>query len=291
MYPAPFRYHRPTALQDALLLMARHASNSAILAGGQSLIPLMNLRQARPGTLIDIGRVPGLSRMSFSGGVFSVGAMVRHQSLCEGEVEWLGLPNSFLRVLKQIGSQIGNLAIRHRGTFGGSLALASPGSQWALLSVLLDADVVIGSTRGIRRERYADALRQPAQTWLGADEVVVGADMRLSNLNEAFGFAQVAPSAGRPAMAFSLAALECTNDRILNCRIAIGACTPYPLRLYSLENELANFRRDGREHIALADIIRGEVGDLRMIDDTDCRYAQEIAVAAITRALKQAMMQ
>lgn len=291
MYPAPFRYHRPTTLQHALLLMAQHAPHSAILAGGQSLIPLMNLRQVRPGTLIDIGCVPGLSRMSFSDGVFSVGAMVRHQSLCEGEVGRLGLPNSFLRVLKQIGSQIGNLAIRHRGTFGGSLALASPGSQWALLSVLLDADVVIGSTRGTRRERYADLLGPPAKTLFGADEVVLSADMRISDSNEAFGFAQVSASVGRPAMAFSLVAMERSDDRILSCRIAIGACTPRPLRLYSLENELANFRRGGHEHAALANIIRGEVGDLQVIDGTDCRYAQEIAVAAITRALKQAMTQ
>ncbi|MGM4986019.1 MULTISPECIES: FAD binding domain-containing protein [Rhizobium] len=291
MYPAPFRYHRPMTLQDALLLLVRYAPNSAILAGGQSLIPLMNLRKVRPGTLIDIGRIPGLSRMSFSDGVFSVGAMVRHQSLCEGEVERLGLPICFLRVLKQIGSQIGNLAIRHRGTFGGSLALANPASQWTLLSVLLDANVVIASTRGTRRQRYADVLGPPAQTWLGPDEVVLGADMRLSNLNEVFGFAQVAPSAGRPAMAFSLVATQRDDDRILNCRIAIGACTPRPLRLYSLENELANSRRAWREDIALADIIRSEVGHLQMIEGTDCRYAREIAVAAITRALKQAMMQ
>jgi CO/xanthine dehydrogenase FAD-binding subunit len=92
-------------------------------------------------------------------------------------------------------------------------------------------------------------------------------------------------------MAFSLVATQRDDDRILNCRIAIGACTPRPLRLYSLENELANSRRAWREDIALADIIRSEVGHLQMIEGTDCRYAREIAVAAITRALKQAMMQ
>ncbi len=116
----------------------------------------MNLRQATPKNIVDLNRIAELSKLAVADDVLEIGAMVRHQSFChEGAIGVLSLPSNLAELLGRMAGAIGNLPVRLRGTIGGSLANASPKAQWALLSFLLDADIMIENAGG----RAASAIR------------------------------------------------------------------------------------------------------------------------------------
>src|SRR3954469_5432704 len=138
MKPAPFDYHAPKSLDEAVALLAELApEDGRILAGGQSLVPIMAFRMAKPGHLIDINQVAGLDRLAVEGSELAIGALVRHQRF-ETAVE----PGPTGRLLARIVKSIAHGPIRARGTFCGSLAHADPASEWCMAAVTLDALLV-----------------------------------------------------------------------------------------------------------------------------------------------------
>ena len=153
MKPAAFEYHAPRSLDEALALLAEHGGDGRVLAGGQSLVPAMNFRLARPAVLIDINRIGGLGEVGAGGGVVRIGALTRHVVFEKPVVA-----GPLARLLPTIAHNIAHLPIRVRGTFGGSVAHADPAAEWCALTVALDADVVAES------QGEAGPLRRPTSS-------------------------------------------------------------------------------------------------------------------------------
>jgi carbon-monoxide dehydrogenase medium subunit len=168
MKPQSFEYAAPVALDEALALLAERGDEAKVLAGGQSLVPMLNLRLARPGLLVDINRLPGLSTVESSAGGVRLGALVRHRDLERGAVDGpLG------RLLAGAARAVGHPPIRARGTVCGSLAHADPAAEWCLVGVAAGARVDVASVRGSRTLSVHDLLDSPLVTALEPDELIL----------------------------------------------------------------------------------------------------------------------
>ena len=147
MKPAPFSYYRTRSVPETVALLADHGDGAKILAGGQSLVPMMNFRLARPDSLVDVTRIPGLEYLRAGPDGLRIGALTRHRTveLCRDPAVLDGFG-----VLPRAARWIGHYPIRARGTFGGSIAHADPAAEWCLLAVLLEANVVLAGPAGQR---------------------------------------------------------------------------------------------------------------------------------------------
>ena len=196
MKPAPFAYHRPETLAEALELMAEHGDDCKALAGGQSLLPLLAMRLAQPAVIVDLGRVPELRRRE--GGL--VGAMVTNTQL---ERDPAGLAPLIGAALPHLG----HFQIRNRGTLGGSLAHLDPAAEWPALALLLEARLTLQSReRGRRSLAAAEFMKGPLTTALAADELLTEVSFPAWPAEARWGFAEVARRPGD----FALAGAACT---------------------------------------------------------------------------------
>lgn len=171
MFPADFDYFAPTSLDEALSLLADHADEAKVMAGGQSLIPLMKLRFASPAIIIDINRVPGLDQLEEDGrGGLRVGALVRNRTLERSELLVSRYPT-----MAEAAPQISDPIVRNQGTFVGSLCHADPQGDWASVMLALGGEVVARSTRGERHIPIGELIQGPFTTTLEPDELATGA--------------------------------------------------------------------------------------------------------------------
>jgi len=284
--PTPFAYFRPDTVEEAVACLSAHSGEARVLAGGQSLLAMMHQRLVRPTALVDLGRIGGLCFLSADSGVLRVGAMTRHvdierirdAAVCAG-----------YGVLPETAGLIGHLPIRTRGTFGGSLAHADPRSEWCLLAVLLDAEIVV---RGAAVERVLDASSffvGPYRTRLGPDEIVVEARFRYP-----------APSAvltefavqhgGYPLVAAAAAVDLDPHGRIGAARVALGGVTGRPVRLPDVEMALLGERPDTALFDAAGRLAVEAVTPVADGDDHDDRsYRLELAAALTTRAVRESV--
>ena len=233
MKPVSFRYFAPRTVDDALDLLATHGEEGKILAGGQSLVPVMNFRLARPASLIDINRIDALDYVREDRGELRIGALARHARF-EAPVAG-GALSAFL---PRVARHIGHLPIRSRGTFCGSIAHADPASEWCLLAATLDAELVIVSRRGQRSVRPNEYFVGALTTTLEPDELLT--EIRLPLLDDGWrtGFAEFSRRAGDYALAMCAAFLRFEDDRIVEARIGVGGATDRPLRIAAAEAAL-----------------------------------------------------
>ena len=168
MYAAPFEYHSPATVAEALGLLDKLGDEAKLLSGSQSLVPLMKLRLAQPKHLIDLRKVPGLTGVSETGGVLQIGAMTTHAALAASTT----LRKSFPMMAEAAG-QIGDAQVRNLGTIGGSLAHADPAADWPAVLMALDASVKIASSRGERTIKVEELIVGPLTTALAPGEIVV----------------------------------------------------------------------------------------------------------------------
>jgi aerobic carbon-monoxide dehydrogenase medium subunit len=167
MVPAAFDYRAPTSLQEALEVLREHGDEAKVMAGGQSLIPLLKLRFATPGVVVDIARVPGLTGVTTDAETLRVGALTRHVDI-ERDAEL----DARCRILRDTAPQIADPLVRNRGTVGGSLCHADPAGDWGAVMLALDAQLVATSATGERVIRAADFFQGPFTTALRPDEVL-----------------------------------------------------------------------------------------------------------------------
>src|SRR5438874_7297001 len=177
MKPVSFRYFAPRTVDEALEFLATHGGEGKILAGGQSLVPAMNFRLARPASLIDINRIDALDYVRDDAAALAIGALARHARFEAPVAE--GALSGFL---PRVARHIAHLPIRVRGTFGGSLAHADPASEWCLVAATLDAELVVASRRGSRRLRADEYFVAALTTALEADELLT--EIRLPLLTQ-----------------------------------------------------------------------------------------------------------
>jgi aerobic carbon-monoxide dehydrogenase medium subunit len=167
--PAPFAYHRADSVEQAVALLAQLGDEAKILAGGLSLVPMMNLRLARPSALVDVTRIPGLSYLRATPDGLHIGALTSHRTV---EMSRDPAVMAGFGVLPRSARWIGHYPIRARGTFGGSIAHADPASEWCLLALLLEANVVLQGPAGPRILPAAEFLQGFYTTAAEPDEMI-----------------------------------------------------------------------------------------------------------------------
>jgi carbon-monoxide dehydrogenase medium subunit len=231
MKPPPFHYHAPRTEAEALALLAELAPDEGrVLAGGQSLVPAMALRVARPAHLIDINNLPGIDRLRTEGGQLHIGALVRHAAMTQAAA-----PGPLGALLEGVRGHIAHLPIRTRGTVCGSLANADPASEWCLVATTLGGEMRVRSLRGERAIAASDFFLGFMTTVLAPDELL--AELRLPLLPDGarWGFQEFSRRAGDFAQAAALAVLELRDGVIASPRLGLGAVEDRPRRLPEAE--------------------------------------------------------
>jgi carbon-monoxide dehydrogenase medium subunit len=235
MKPPSFEYHAPRTVDEALALLSEHGDTAKVLAGGQSLVPLLNLRLAAPEVLIDINRLDELAGIAAWDGGLSIGALVRQHALERSDLAQQRLP-----LLAEATRLVGHRTIRHRGTIGGSLAHADPAAELPAAMVALDATIVARSTRGERTIAAPDFFTGYLTTALAADEMLV--DVRVPGVPDGTGAAFVELSRRPGDFAVCGAAALITLDQHGRCervRVALCGVGAGPLRARRVENALS----------------------------------------------------
>jgi carbon-monoxide dehydrogenase medium subunit len=234
MIPAPFDYHRPADLAEALQLLTRHTPDAALLAGGHTLLPAMKLRHTSPGTLIDIDRIPELRGISVDGGAVRIGAMTTH-----GEIEHHGALRTAVPLLPAAARLVGDPLVRNRGTLGGSLVAADVGADWPAVVTALDATLELHGPTGQRRIPVDDFFVSGGRTAVRPDEILVAIIVPAFGVRTRGAYVRRTHPASGYAMVNAASVLSSdTNGVVTRWRIAIGGATPVPTRLTDVEDRL-----------------------------------------------------
>lgn len=231
MKPPAVRYARAGDVREAVSLLVEHGSDAKVLAGGQSLVPLMNFRLARPSVLVDINRVAGLDRIEVDNGSLLIGAMARQRDVELSEVAATAVP-----LLPQALRHVGHVTIRNRGTVGGSLAHADPAAELPALVTALGGELLVEGPNGARAVSAEDYFVGTFTTATEHDEVLVG--VRLPRLPTGTGFAveELARRHGDFAIVGAMAAVHLAADGTIDLvRLAASGVDSVPVRLHAAE--------------------------------------------------------
>jgi carbon-monoxide dehydrogenase medium subunit/6-hydroxypseudooxynicotine dehydrogenase subunit alpha len=254
--PPPFEYDDPRTVDEVLALLAEHGDEAKILAGGQSLVPLLNFRLARPERLIDINRVSELDYMRWEDGVLRIGALLRHSALERSQEVQERLP-----LVHQAVRLVGHSQIRNRGTVGGSVAHADPAAELPVAFTALDARFHVRSGRGERTLGADEFFVTHLTTSLEPDELLTEIEVPLPSTGTGAAFLEFARRHGDFALggAAVLLALE-ASGACASVAIALLAAAPTPIRSASAES-----------------VLRG-----RVVDEAAAREAAAAAIAEIS---------
>jgi aerobic carbon-monoxide dehydrogenase medium subunit len=283
MKPAAFRYHAPKTVDEAVALLAQLApEDGRVLAGGQSLVPTMAFRLAKPGHLVDINDIAALNRLEVSAEKLVIGACVRHAAfhrpVCDGPLGTL---------LADVVRHIAHYPIRNRGTFCGSLAHADPASEWALVLAALDGDVVARSARGERVIAARDFFQGIMTTALSDDELLVEARLPLLSAGTRCGFYEFNRRAGDFAMAAAVGVYRLDGGKIAEPRVALGGVEPIPRRVVEAEKALAGAAPSDAAFRAAASVAAAAVDPMEDIT-TSAEFRRDLVLAVTRRALERA---
>jgi carbon-monoxide dehydrogenase medium subunit len=281
--PAPFIRHVPRTVAEAVQILAEVAGRDGrVLAGGQSLVPIMAFRLARPAHLVDINEIDELGRIQSDGKTLSIGARVRHAAFHKPVVA--GLLGA---LLSHVARHIAHYPIRTRGTFCGSIAHADPASEWCLVAATLGATMVAKSTRGERLIAAKDFFEGIMTTALKEDELLTEVRLPLPAPDTKFGFNEFNRRAGDFAMAAALAAYRLQGGKIVDARVGVGGAEPFPRRLAQAEATL-NGQAPGDKVFRAAAEAAARAVDAMEDHQTSADYRRDLVRAVVRRALEQA---
>ena len=283
MKSAPFVRHVPKTVDEAVGMLAEFGTEEGrVLAGGQSLVPIMAFRLARPAHLIDINKVAELARQSSDGKTLSIGAVVRHAAFHRPAVD-----GAMGRLLATVVRHIAHYPIRTRGTFCGSIAHADPASEWCVVAAALDADMIARRAGGTRTIPAQDFFRGIMTTALDEDEILVEVRLPILPADTRFGFYEFNRRAGDFALAMALVTYRVEDGMISAARVAVGGVESQPRRIAQAEQVLAGRPPDRAAFEAAAAAVAAAVDPL---DDatTSASYRRDLAQTVTRRALEQA---
>ncbi|MGD9769326.1 MAG: xanthine dehydrogenase family protein subunit M [Pseudolabrys sp.] len=283
MKPAPFRYHAPKTVDEAVTMLAEVAPDDGrVLAGGQSLVPIMAFRLSRPAHLVDINGVESLNRLAVDGDRLAIGACVRHAKFQRPVVDGpLG------KLLATVVRHIAHHPIRTRGTFCGSVAHADPASEWCLVSATLDAEMVAKSVRGERRIPARDYFQGIMTTALAEDELLTEVRLPILPSDTRFGFYEFNRRAGDFALGMALVTYRVVNGLIADPHVGVGGAEPHARRMTEAEALLTG-KPPGREaFVAAAEAAAAAVDPLEDAT-TSAEYRRDLVGTVVRRALEQA---
>jgi len=251
--PPRFQYTRAANLAEAL--DALQAPEAKVLAGGQSLLPMLNFRLLRPSLLVDINRVGELSYLEPTpAGGLRIGALTRHYQL-----ETSPLVRERFPVLTAAAGHIGHLAIRNRGTIGGSLSHADPASELLLMGVLLDATLEVAAKGSKRNVRVSNHVAGALSTTLEPSEIVTGVELPPLPKGAGWGFEECARRTGDFALAAVGVLIDAAGGRVKSARIAIAGAANGPMRVPLAEGSLAGSKCEAHALDAAVQAVRDGV--------------------------------
>lgn len=231
MIPQTFDYTAPTTLQEALALI--QSGEGKLLAGGMSLIPLMKLRLAQPGHLVDLGRIPGLNHIAESDGILRIGAMATHH-----EVETSPVIRSRCPLLAETASHIGDMQVRNMGTLGGSIVHADPAADYPAALLALEVQVRLVSAHSDRTVAASDFFQDAFTTAVEPGEIVLEIQAPVEEANEGYRYEKVAHPASGFAVVGVAVRIRKSGGRIAMARIGVTGMGPRPFRAASTEKLL-----------------------------------------------------
>ena len=237
MKPPPFEYVAARSLDEAIDALGQAGSEAKVLAGGQSLTPMLNFRLLHPSTLVDINRIPGLGSIEPNNGGLTLGALVRHR-----EIEQSPVIQDRFPMLTAAAKQVGHLAIRNRGTFGGSLAHNDPAAEWPMMALLLDAEMKTASPDGGRTIATKDLLVTYLTTSLGDDEILTEVRIPALPANSGWAVEELSRRPGDFALAAVGVVVSVEDGVCKDARISMGGVASTAVRASDAESMLLGQR-------------------------------------------------
>ena len=283
MKTAPFTYHRPGKLEEALDILSRVAEQDGrIIAGGQSLVPMMALRLAQPAHLVDINEIASLRGTGVERQTLVIRALARHADFHQP-----ALTGPLGPLLATVAQNIAHYPIRQRGTFCGSLAHADPASEWCLAAVTLGGTVIARRRGGAREIPAGEFIQGPLTTTLEPDEMISAVHLPVPGQTGRFGFYEFNRRAGDFALAMCLVTLTMQDETVTRVRVGVGGAEDTPRRLSQVEEALNDKPlTDGQVRMAseLAASAITPIEDAQVPE----RYRCQIVKTVVTRALEAA---
>jgi carbon-monoxide dehydrogenase medium subunit len=276
--PAPFAYHRPRGLEETLGLLATLGSEGKVLAGGQSLVPLMSMRLSAPAHLVDVNHVPGLDRVDVTADAVRVGALARHSQVEHHAAAYDAIP-----LLRQALLHVAHPTIRNRGTTVGSLVHGDPAAEMAAVLLLLDGSMTLRSADGSREVAAADFFLGPMETGVRPGELAVAATYPRSSAGSGTAFVEVARRHGDYAVCGVGAVVTGAEGSLTAARVALISVGPGPV-LVDLASALVDGALDEGGVVALVDEVIEPEADIHASAD----YRRHLAHVLVRRALEEA---
>jgi aerobic carbon-monoxide dehydrogenase medium subunit len=283
MKPAIFRYHAPKTLEEAVAVLAEVAPDDGrVLAGGQSLVPIMAFRLAKPTHLVDINGIKELGQITVADGQLRIGACVRHaafyEPVCEGP---LG------KLLATVVRKIAHHPIRTRGTFCGSVAHADPASEWCAVVATLDAEMVACSNLGTRIIAAKDYFEGIMTTALNDEDILIEVRLPLLAADTRVGFQEFSRRAGDFAMSMAVVTYRLDGGKIVDARVGIGGAEPFPRRIAAAEAAL-NGKSPGPEAFQTAGEAAAAAVEPLEDHQISAEHRRDLVLAMTRRALDSA---
>ncbi len=280
MKPPPFQYYDPTTVAEAIGLLGR-LENAKLLAGGQSLMPMLNMRFVLPDHVIDLNRVEGLSYIKEVGGALEIGAMTRQR-----DIEFSDLVKAKCPLLHQAVMQIGHRQTRNRGTIGGSLCHLDPAAELPTVAAAVDATVVAVGPNGSREIAFRDfpvAFMTPA---IEPNEIVIAMRVPLWPAGHKSAFVEFARRHGDFAIVSAAALLQIKDGKIGRAALAIGGIAVAPVRAGEVEHAIVGQAPSSELFHKACESCRGieALSDIHASAD----YRQHLAAVLSRRALERA---
>jgi carbon-monoxide dehydrogenase medium subunit len=282
MKPRAFRYVRATDVPHACAVLQEYGDETKILAGGQSLMPMMNFRLLQPAILLDVNRIAGLGGISLGAGTMRIGALTRHVETATSPLLAAHFP-----LLTHAMAHVAHVTVRNRGTFGGSLSHADPAAELPMIALLLDARITVVSARGQRVIEASDFFVSALTTALEPTELVTAVEIPLWAPGTGWGFEEFARRHGDYALASVAVTLQANAGRLQNVRIAMMGVGDTPLRAFAAEQSLEGRPFDEAALEEASAILQGSItpnGDL----NGSPGYRRHLAGALARRALRSA---
>lgn len=283
MLPAAFDYQAPTTLNEALSILKQRGDDAKVMAGGQSLIPLLKLRFAQPALVVDIGRLPGLATVAQDGGHLRVGALVRHV-----DVERSKDLAKLLPMMVEAAHWVSDPLVRNRGTVAGSVCHADPSGDWGSVMLALDAEVVARSSSGERVIRAAEFFQGPFTTALRPDEVVTELRIPLASGRAAGAYLKLERKVGDFATVGVAVHVELDGNKVKKAGIGLTSVGPSNLKAVDAERALAGHELTD-EAIAEAARLAAAVAEPKDDIRGTAAYKKDVVRVFVQRGLKAAL--
>ena len=281
MIPAAFDYRTASSAEEAISLLGEHGDDAKLIAGGQSLLPLMKLRLARPSVLIDVGRVGDLSYVREDGDEIAIGALTRHHDLHRDATL-----QQHCGIVAHVAGMVGDPQVRHRGTIGGSLAHADPASDLPTVLLTLDADLVARGPDGERRIPASEFFHGFFETALSPGELLT--EIRVPRLADGHGWHYEKFRRRRIdwAIVGVAAVVARTNGTVEDARVGLTNMGPAPMRAETVEQAL-----QGADASSVGDAADAAAEGTSPPSDTNgsAEFRQHLARVLTRRALDAAM--